>query len=970
MPPELKLRLTLEGSPEVLAKFEQAVAKIKKGGRDASSAFTPLQGSLAGVKNLLGTLAAVVSVGALANFAKDTMNVAFAQKILAEEVGTTVGNMTALTVASKMVNVEEKVLTSGLGLLGRKIDSLKAGAPEMIASFGRLRNDMGKPLSAKDFVSDDIAVAADIVSRAMDRIKDGYAKSAIAAAIMGRNGKALIPVFEQIARMGGLAGVVAYAKRTGFYVDEATVVTMQQLVAATKQLELVSRGAMVQFLSGFGPQAIELLRELTAEVDPKGVSAFEKFGNAGGKVLRIIVAEVRQAIVWVDNLGQRFNVWAKANEKLATVTAKSKGTFVGEPGRPPTADDAALIVARNKIIQEAQAEQVRIRKDGEAKINALMVEADDENTILAAGVRRKQALQDEAFRTGAMTEAAYRAERKQNIDEETAYEIAAREKVIQALYAGRDEKDISKDTLAKIRALWKEIEQIRTEATYRQRGELPTTKGAPGKPAKDQSSAEAERTAAEAQYRAAEEANNLLAAQAKTAYEAGEASLDDYLEARRTAIEKNLSAELDMYVKEWKLADQIADPEQKKARKDTISAKTDEAVSRADIARLDLENDARKEREQLEKALAEFEDKRRTAEGEQHASRMREIETETEAYRKRMIQNKVPPAQAAETAQQWGAGQGAREDFRYSMEEARRELQAYEDLRQLYQEQVRSGQISEATGMEKLKRLDLERLPGLKLLEDQLRAMAAALGPDAQAQVEAYIADLDKLQAKTTSLSTDIKAGLANALADAFSTGANEAQSFIGWLGQMALQVALMIQRLLALKAAQGLVDWAWGGRGGGGGGGSGTVTTIEDVGAGAATGGLLRGPGGPTDDAFQIWASNREWVAPAWLTGTPGVLGFFEGLRTRRISPSILRGFSGLGSVRPSRGNAYAAGGLVARGGEGASARLDGYIGVGLDGTAAEALVLRVLESKHGQRAMIRNTSKNRRAFGSALGG
>lgn len=964
MPPELKLRLTLEGSPEVLARFEQAVNKIKKGGRDASQAFAPLSGSLAGVKGLLGGLAAAVSVGALTHFAKETMEVAFAQKVLAEEVGTTVGNMTALTIAAKMVNVEEKVLTSGLGLLGRKIDSLKAGAPEMVAAFGRLG------LTAKSFPSDDIAEAADTVAKAMDKMRDGYSKSAVAAAIMGRNGKALIPVFAQIYRMGGLPGIVSFAKRTGFYIDEATVVTMQQLVAATKQLELVSRGAMVQFLSGFGPQAIELLRELTAEVDPKGVTALEKFGNAGGKVLRIIVAEIRQAIVWIDNLGQRFNVWAKANEQIAAVAAKSKGTFVGEPGRAPTADDAALIVARNKIIQAAQAEQLRIRKDGEAKIHALMVEADDENTILAAGVRRRQALQDEEFRVGKMKAAAYRAERKKNIDEETAYEIAARESVIAALYAGRPEKDIGKDTLAKIRALYKEIEQLKVEAEARERAELPTTKRMPGKPPKDQSSAEAERQAAEAEFRAIEEKNNLLAAQAKTAYEAGEAALEDYLQARQDAIEKNLLAELDMYVKEWKLAQGIDDPEQRKARLEQLGSRVDEAVARAGIARLDLENDARKEREQIERSLAEFEDKRRTAEGEQHATRMREIEAETEAYRKRLIQAKVPPERAAQTATDWGDVQRTREDFRFTMEEARRQLQAYEDLRNLYAAQVRSGQMTEAEGLEKLKQLDVERLPGLKLLEDQLRKIAGALGPEAQAQVEAFIADLDQLQAKTNSLAMDIRQGLTDALADAFSTGANEAQSFIGWLKEMALQVALMIQRLLALRAAEHLVNWLWPTGGGGGGGGATSGTIVEDVGAGAATGGLLRGPGGPTDDAFSIRASNWEWVSPAWLTRTPGVLGFLEGLRTRRISPSILRGFGSIGSIRASRGNGYAAGGLVMRGGESGASKLDGYIGVGLDGAAAEALVLRVLESKGGQRAMLKNTTKNRRAFGAALGG
>lgn len=50
------------------------------------------------------------------------------------------------------------------------------------------------------------------------------------------------------------------------------------------------------------------------------------------------------------------------------------------------------------------------------------------------------------------------------------------------------------------------------------------------------------------------------------------------------------------------------------------------------------------------------------------------------------------------------------------------------------------------------------------------------------------------------------------------------------------------------------------------------------------ATGGLVTGPGGPTDDAIPAWLSNREYVMPAAAVAKYGVP-FFDALRAERLA-------------------------------------------------------------------------------------
>lgn len=115
----------------------------------------------------------------------------------------------------------------------------------------------------------------------------------------------------------------------------------------------------------------------------------------------------------------------------------------------------------------------------------------------------------------------------------------------------------------------------------------------------------------------------------------------------------------------------------------------------------------------------------------------------------------------------------------------------------------------------------------------------------------------------------------------------------------------------------------------------------------GYAGGGLIRGPGGPTEDKVLMYGSAGEFMQPAASVSTYG-LGFMEALRQRRISRRLtdtlmsgaLPTFAAGGLVTQALANAAARAGTVPRYAEGGlvSSRLGAAVGASEAAAAARA--------------------------------
>ncbi len=357
---DVKVRLQVDGTAQGIAQVRTFTQEMKSAGREAQHAFEGVHKSLGGVEKLLGAVGIGVAMAELVNFTKETIAAGYEQKHLAEQVGTTVGHMSAMSTVARLTNTETKTLGVGLGKLAQNIDNLKNGSVTMQAAFGRLG------LSAKSFPTNDTIANAEVMARAFAKVENNGTKTALAMDTMGRSGRAMLPVFEKLVEMGGVAGATDYARKTGFYVDEANVAMFERLVESMAQFKLYAMGATSEFLKGFGPQAVSGMNNLFSTITTGGKSAFQLLGFYVGAALNVIMAFVASSVLAVDDL------FTRTRESAAAFKAWMSA-FVSNVLNGVNFLTASSIanVKYNGMMTAAE----QRKKDVDAKINALMTNA-------------------------------------------------------------------------------------------------------------------------------------------------------------------------------------------------------------------------------------------------------------------------------------------------------------------------------------------------------------------------------------------------------------------------------------------------------------------------------------------------------------------------------------------------------------------------------------------------------------------
>ncbi|MDP3400377.1 MAG: hypothetical protein Q8R97_04585, partial [Brevundimonas sp.] len=273
MPPEVKVRLTVEGTPEALAAFRSVQAQAQTTGKASAEAFAPLSGALNGIKGLLVGAAVAFSVRALMNFGKATLENVQKLGRLADELGTTVEHMSGLAVAADLADSDIETLSGTMGKLTKSVDALKNGLPTATAAFARLG------LAAKDFPGEDTAQWFETVAIRMSKLADGGSKSAAAMELMGKNGRAALPIMKALTEeLGGLKGAEAEAQLRGILVTAETLRNVRALDDSLKLLKRNVSGFALEFLKGFTPSFTQTLNAIAASADG-AASSFQGLGQ-------------------------------------------------------------------------------------------------------------------------------------------------------------------------------------------------------------------------------------------------------------------------------------------------------------------------------------------------------------------------------------------------------------------------------------------------------------------------------------------------------------------------------------------------------------------------------------------------------------------------------------------------------------------------------------------------------------------
>jgi hypothetical protein len=278
--------------------------------------------------------------------------------------------------------------------------------------------------------------------------------------------------------------------------------------------------------------------------------------------------------------------------------------------------------------------------------------------------------------------------------------------------------------------------------------------------------------------------------------------------------------------------------------------------------------------------------------------------------------------------------------------------------------------LTETEGERQLAQLERDRLPGLKKIADTMFLIAyAAKDPEALAAALKLRTEIRAAEVATESFAQKEWAAGRSAFVSWAQTGVTSFET----VGAAALDMARTVIDALRRVAAQTAAGMIWD-----------FIFPAKKAGGGAitkkASGGLLRGAGGPTDDRIPALLSAGEYVVRARSVARPGALNLLEALNRGELhfspeSQEILRSgrlAAALELQPPTRNQMMgvgrlAEGGLVQRSAATLTPdqRLYGRVEIAL----AEGLVVQAIKSPAGQKASLEVLKANRRLISGLLG-
>lgn len=235
-----------------IAEFEKDLKRIAAASEDSA---TRIGRAMSVAKGAVGAIAGAVTVDWLAGQVRSSAEYTDQIGKMAQKIGTTTEEFSALAYAASLADVSNETLAGGLKKLSTEIVS----GGDKLAQLGIKTTDAsGKLRSNADILGD--------VAERFATMEDGAVKTAIAVDIFGKSGAELIPLLN--AGRQGLKDSADEAKRFGLIVGKEAVVAAEQFNDNLTRLAALSKGASVvmtgDLVKGLG-EATKAFLEANAE---------------------------------------------------------------------------------------------------------------------------------------------------------------------------------------------------------------------------------------------------------------------------------------------------------------------------------------------------------------------------------------------------------------------------------------------------------------------------------------------------------------------------------------------------------------------------------------------------------------------------------------------------------------------------------------------------------------------------------
>lgn len=338
-------------SAQLLTELEKANSKIERFASQTSKTLTKWAGGLT----------AAFSVRALAQYAKDVIDVGDNLNDMAQKAGASVTVLSQLGFAAKQNGSDLEGITTGLVKLANSMQAASAGSKEQIAAFAALgveyKNADGT-LRRTDEVFKDIAESA-------SQYADGAGKTAVAVDLLGKSGADLIPTLN-LGREG-LAKLAEESDRVGATITDKTAKALGDLNDQLDKLQASAQGVVASALAPVLKDVAEALND--ASESGSGFAKITSQLETGFRILADIGYSVYKTF---DDIGTSLGALAAA----AVAVAQGEFARARDIIKMANEDQKKSEIEANEFIAKLWGERTDTIKKSTDRAQELIAEAD------------------------------------------------------------------------------------------------------------------------------------------------------------------------------------------------------------------------------------------------------------------------------------------------------------------------------------------------------------------------------------------------------------------------------------------------------------------------------------------------------------------------------------------------------------------------------------------------------------------
>ena len=280
--PEVKVRLTVDGSPEAVAAFERLRASGKTAAKDIGQSFGDLRGVMGQVQAAVAAIGFVKAAQEMVRWADSAINAGFQTEGLADRIGASVKFVQQMGLAQKLAGSETENLSKSISRFATFLDKANTGAKDATRTLGNLG------LTVKDLAGKSTEDAFRLVLQRIAEMPAGLERVATVKTIFGRGGDA-------VAEMAGkVKEATAFLHQFGLTLTNEDAAGLSQL---HDKMVMVHEAISVmgqKFWAGWAWPVLDAIRVVSGESNDMG-KAVGDVGNWIGNVWRKAIIFVADA---------------------------------------------------------------------------------------------------------------------------------------------------------------------------------------------------------------------------------------------------------------------------------------------------------------------------------------------------------------------------------------------------------------------------------------------------------------------------------------------------------------------------------------------------------------------------------------------------------------------------------------------------------------------------------------------------